>query len=75
MFQLPQVCLFKTEMNKSPIHCLRSGKGFFRLISLVSLCFTVIHDCLFCPQLFSSVEFGRRWLLLHEGVTPNRFYW
>uniref|UniRef100_A0A672U3S7 Sortilin related VPS10 domain containing receptor 1 n=1 Tax=Strigops habroptila TaxID=2489341 RepID=A0A672U3S7_STRHB len=26
-------------------------------------------------KLFSSVEFGRRWLLLHEQVAPNRFYW
>ncbi|RLW02309.1 hypothetical protein DV515_00007349 [Chloebia gouldiae] len=47
-----------------------------------------IHSLLFHPKqedwilaysqdqkLFSSVEFGRRWLLLHEGVTPNRFYW
>eukprot|EP00076_Gallus_gallus_P042029 XP_025007567.1 VPS10 domain-containing receptor SorCS1 isoform X5 [Gallus gallus] len=47
-----------------------------------------IHSLLFHPKqedwilaysqdqkLFSSVEFGRRWLLLHEGVAPNRFYW
>ncbi|XP_059586176.1 VPS10 domain-containing receptor SorCS1 isoform X3 [Alligator mississippiensis] len=26
-------------------------------------------------KLHSSVEFGRRWQLLHEGVAPNRFYW
>uniref|UniRef100_A0A8C4KJK5 Sortilin related VPS10 domain containing receptor 1 n=1 Tax=Dromaius novaehollandiae TaxID=8790 RepID=A0A8C4KJK5_DRONO len=47
-----------------------------------------IHSLLFHPKqedwilaysqdqkLFSSVEFGRRWQLLHEGVAPNRFYW
>ncbi|XP_061628110.1 VPS10 domain-containing receptor SorCS1 isoform X1 [Phyllopteryx taeniolatus] len=26
-------------------------------------------------KLYSSVEFGRRWQLVHERVTPNRFYW
>ncbi|CAH2322510.1 VPS10 domain-containing receptor 1 [Pelobates cultripes] len=26
-------------------------------------------------KLFSSSEFGRRWLLLSETVAPNRFYW
>ncbi|XP_038267188.2 VPS10 domain-containing receptor SorCS1 isoform X2 [Dermochelys coriacea] len=26
-------------------------------------------------KLYSSVEFGRRWQLLQEGVAPNRFYW
>ncbi|XP_073452018.1 VPS10 domain-containing receptor SorCS1 isoform X2 [Aquarana catesbeiana] len=26
-------------------------------------------------KLFSSSEFGRRWLLLSESVAPNRFYW
>uniref|UniRef100_A0A803K046 PKD domain-containing protein n=1 Tax=Xenopus tropicalis TaxID=8364 RepID=A0A803K046_XENTR len=26
-------------------------------------------------KLFSSSEFGRRWLLLSEAVAPNRFYW
>ncbi|KAM9818171.1 VPS10 domain-containing receptor SorCS1 isoform 2-T3 [Syngnathus typhle] len=26
-------------------------------------------------KLYSSVEFGRRWQLVHEKVTPNRFYW
>ncbi|KAF3687128.1 VPS10 domain-containing receptor SorCS1 [Channa argus] len=25
--------------------------------------------------LYSSVEFGRRWQLVHERVAPNRFYW
>uniref|UniRef100_A0A803THL9 Sortilin related VPS10 domain containing receptor 1 n=1 Tax=Anolis carolinensis TaxID=28377 RepID=A0A803THL9_ANOCA len=47
-----------------------------------------IHSMLFHPKqedwilaysqdqkLYSSVEFGRRWLLLQETVTPNRFYW
>uniref|UniRef100_A0ABM5G1Z2 VPS10 domain-containing receptor SorCS1 isoform X1 n=1 Tax=Pogona vitticeps TaxID=103695 RepID=A0ABM5G1Z2_9SAUR len=47
-----------------------------------------IHSMLFHPKredwilaysqdqkLYSSVEFGRRWLLLQEMVTPNRFYW
>ncbi|XP_077205782.1 VPS10 domain-containing receptor SorCS1-like isoform X4 [Paroedura picta] len=47
-----------------------------------------IHSMLFHPKqedwilaysqdqkLYSSVEFGRRWLLLQENVTPNRFYW
>uniref|UniRef100_W5N2A0 Sortilin related VPS10 domain containing receptor 1 n=1 Tax=Lepisosteus oculatus TaxID=7918 RepID=W5N2A0_LEPOC len=29
------------------------------------------HD----QKLYSSVEFGRRWQLVHERVTPNRFYW
>lgn len=26
-------------------------------------------------QLYVSVEFGRRWQLVHDGVVPNRFYW
>ncbi|KAL2102436.1 hypothetical protein ACEWY4_001604 [Coilia grayii] len=25
--------------------------------------------------LYSSVDFGRKWQLVHEAVTPNRFYW
>ncbi|XP_051993220.1 VPS10 domain-containing receptor SorCS1-like [Xyrauchen texanus] len=29
------------------------------------------HD----QKLYSSVEFGRRWQLVHERVSPNRFYW
>ncbi|XP_034043575.1 LOW QUALITY PROTEIN: VPS10 domain-containing receptor SorCS1 [Thalassophryne amazonica] len=29
------------------------------------------HD----QKLYSSVEFGRRWQLVHEEVAPNRFYW
>lgn len=30
---------------------------------------------LISPQLYSSVDFGRKWQLIHERVTPNRFYW
>lgn len=30
---------------------------------------------LISPQLYSSVDFGRKWQLIHEHVTPNRFYW
>ncbi|XP_062319687.1 VPS10 domain-containing receptor SorCS1-like [Osmerus eperlanus] len=26
-------------------------------------------------KLYVSVEFGRRWQLVHENVVPNRFYW
>ncbi|XP_048843157.1 VPS10 domain-containing receptor SorCS3 [Brienomyrus brachyistius] len=26
-------------------------------------------------KLYSSVDFGRKWQLVHERVTPNRFYW
>ncbi|XP_062390087.1 VPS10 domain-containing receptor SorCS1-like [Sardina pilchardus] len=26
-------------------------------------------------KLYSSMEFGRRWQLVHERVAPNRFYW
>ncbi|XP_055363820.1 VPS10 domain-containing receptor SorCS3 isoform X5 [Betta splendens] len=29
------------------------------------------HD----QKLYSSVDFGRKWQLIHEQVTPNRFYW
>uniref|UniRef100_A0A8C4S1L2 Sortilin related VPS10 domain containing receptor 1 n=1 Tax=Erpetoichthys calabaricus TaxID=27687 RepID=A0A8C4S1L2_ERPCA len=29
------------------------------------------HD----QKLYSSVDFGRRWQLVHERVAPNRFYW
>ncbi|XP_056265030.1 VPS10 domain-containing receptor SorCS1 [Pseudoliparis swirei] len=29
------------------------------------------HD----QKLYSSVEFGRRWQVVHERVAPNRFYW
>lgn len=30
---------------------------------------------LMSSQLYSSVDFGRKWQLIHEHVTPNRFYW
>uniref|UniRef100_A0A671V1G6 VPS10 domain-containing receptor SorCS2 n=1 Tax=Sparus aurata TaxID=8175 RepID=A0A671V1G6_SPAAU len=34
------------------------------------------HWCsVFLLQLYSSVEFGRRWQVVHERVAPNRFYW
>ncbi|XP_041426021.1 VPS10 domain-containing receptor SorCS3 [Xenopus laevis] len=26
-------------------------------------------------KLYSSMDFGRRWNLMHERITPNRFYW
>uniref|UniRef100_A0A8C3JFA0 VPS10 domain-containing receptor SorCS3 n=1 Tax=Calidris pygmaea TaxID=425635 RepID=A0A8C3JFA0_9CHAR len=26
-------------------------------------------------KLYSSMDFGRKWQLMHEQVTPNRFYW
>ncbi|CAD7686453.1 unnamed protein product [Nyctereutes procyonoides] len=26
-------------------------------------------------SLYSSMDFGRRWQLMHERITPNRFYW
>nr|XP_020644639.1 VPS10 domain-containing receptor SorCS3 [Pogona vitticeps] len=26
-------------------------------------------------KLFSSMDFGRRWQIMHERITPNRFYW
>ncbi|XP_040294159.1 VPS10 domain-containing receptor SorCS3 [Bufo bufo] len=26
-------------------------------------------------KLYSSMDFGRRWHLMHERITPNRFYW
>ncbi|KAM9793122.1 VPS10 domain-containing receptor SorCS3 [Neosynchiropus ocellatus] len=29
------------------------------------------HD----QKLYSSVDFGRKWQLVHERVTPTRFYW
>ncbi|XP_076839029.1 VPS10 domain-containing receptor SorCS3 isoform X1 [Brachyhypopomus gauderio] len=29
------------------------------------------HD----QKLYSSFDFGRKWQLVHERVTPNRFYW
>ncbi|XP_035029489.1 VPS10 domain-containing receptor SorCS1 [Hippoglossus stenolepis] len=29
------------------------------------------HD----QKLYVSVEFGRKWQLVHDGVVPNRFYW
>ncbi|XP_030634789.1 VPS10 domain-containing receptor SorCS3 [Chanos chanos] len=29
------------------------------------------HD----QKLYSSFDFGRKWQLVHEHVTPNRFYW
>ncbi|XP_006630890.2 VPS10 domain-containing receptor SorCS3 [Lepisosteus oculatus] len=29
------------------------------------------HD----QKLYSSLDFGRKWQLVHEHVTPNRFYW
>lgn len=62
MFQLPQVCSFETGINKSPSHYLRSDRGFFglilTLISLVSLCFTAVHDCSF---LSTVIQFRGVW--------------
>ncbi|MGH0183354.1 UNVERIFIED_CONTAM: hypothetical protein FKN15_011935 [Acipenser sinensis] len=29
------------------------------------------HD----QKLYSSIDFGRKWHLVHENVNPNRFYW
>uniref|UniRef100_A0A8C1V8R1 Sortilin related VPS10 domain containing receptor 3b n=1 Tax=Cyprinus carpio TaxID=7962 RepID=A0A8C1V8R1_CYPCA len=29
------------------------------------------HD----QRLYSSVDFGKKWILVHERVTPGRFYW
>ncbi|XP_072546276.1 VPS10 domain-containing receptor SorCS3 isoform X2 [Salminus brasiliensis] len=26
-------------------------------------------------KLYSSIDFGRKWILVHERVTPGRFYW
>ncbi|XP_039337917.1 VPS10 domain-containing receptor SorCS3 isoform X5 [Mauremys reevesii] len=26
-------------------------------------------------KMYSSMDFGRRWQLMHERITPNRFYW
>ncbi|KAF6111579.1 sortilin related VPS10 domain containing receptor 3 [Phyllostomus discolor] len=26
-------------------------------------------------KLYSSMDFGRHWQLMHERITPNRFYW
>ncbi|MED6249816.1 hypothetical protein ATANTOWER_020197 [Ataeniobius toweri] len=37
-------------------------------LSNISVCFSF-------AQLYSSVEFGRRWQVVHEKVAPNRFYW
>lgn len=42
---------------------------FISPLSLLSLVF------FFFLQLYSSVDFGRKWQLIHEHVTPNRFYW
>ncbi|XP_044046620.1 VPS10 domain-containing receptor SorCS3 isoform X2 [Siniperca chuatsi] len=40
---------------------------------------TVLSYLYVCPtnkrKLYSSVDFGRKWQLIHEHVTPNRFYW
>lgn len=58
MFQLPQACPFETGVNKSPSQYLRSGRGIFRLVSLISLCFAVIHDCVF---LSTVIQFCGVW--------------
>ncbi|KAL2086735.1 hypothetical protein ACEWY4_017794 [Coilia grayii] len=34
-----------------------------------------VLSCPVQPHLYSSVDFGRKWQLVHEAVTPNRFYW
>lgn len=57
-FQLPQVCAFETGRSKSPSHYLRSDRDFFRLISVLSLCSTVIHDCLFLSPV---IQFSGVW--------------
>ncbi|PWA30595.1 hypothetical protein CCH79_00009141 [Gambusia affinis] len=34
-----------------------------------------VWTCSSVFSLYSSVDFGRKWMLIHEHVTPNRFYW
>lgn len=29
----------------------------------------------FVLQLYSSMDFGRKWQLVHDNVMPGRFYW
>lgn len=29
----------------------------------------------FILQLYSSMDFGRKWQLVHDNVMPGRFYW
>lgn len=36
---------------------------------------TMKVDLLCFLQLYSSVDFGRKWQLVHENVMPGRFYW
>lgn len=47
------------------IHLGNKTEGFFSLFFFSDM----------SPQLYSSVDFGRKWQLIHEHVTPNRFYW
>lgn len=35
----------------------------------------VLDEWILLFQLYVSVEFGRRWQLVHNNVVPNRFYW
>lgn len=42
--------------------------------AFILLTFSPLHH-LISPQLYSSVDFGRKWQLIHGHVTPNRFYW
>lgn len=33
------------------------------------------HHPNFILQLYSSMDFGRKWQLVHDNVMPGRFYW
>lgn len=60
--------LYSTIEHKSG----NSSVGFCDLDWLIP-CDLIIAFLVF--QLYVSVEFGRRWQLVHDGVVPNRFYW
>lgn len=43
------------------------------IISLLLMCETVDQNVIL--QLYSSMDFGKKWQLVHENVMPGRFYW
>lgn len=82
--QLPQMCPFETGGSRSSSQYVRSKISFFRLISLISLCFTVIYDCLLLSPV---IQFSGVWqkmatsswgsctkqVLLVRAKTPSSF--
>ncbi|KAK7930692.1 hypothetical protein WMY93_007087 [Mugilogobius chulae] len=59
----------RSQFSEVPPHLLRAEPAVPPTKEDWALAYS--HD----QKLYSSVDFGRKWQLVHEHVTPNRFYW